>query len=413
MSAPIRLAFVFGTRPEAIKLAVPILRAQHDSRFEVSIISTGQHREMMQPILEFFGIQPHYDLNLMKHGQTLGEIFAQMLLRLNELWSKERPDLVIIQGDTTTCAAATVAAFYLQIPLAHVEAGLRTHDLSSPFPEEYNRRLVGLTAQLNFAPTESARNNLLTEGVSPHMVWTTGNTGIDTLLAARERIETDVAWQIRLAEDYPEVAQAIEAGRKIVLVTTHRRESFGEPLRATLRALLRIALRSDVLVVLPVHRNPAVRDAVAEVLGDHSPVLCLEPLDYIPFVWLMSKSTIILTDSGGVQEEAPSLGKPVLVLRDNTERPEAIDAGTARLVGTDEERICREAQLLLDRPELRAQMVAQSNPFGDGRATRRILNYIVDHFARCSARAQGDTQLKNLENTASTSHLPSGEKLTS
>ncbi len=376
---PLKLAFVFGTRPEAIKLAVPILRAKYDSRFQPIVISTGQHREMMRPILEFFGIQPHFDLDLMKPGQSLNDFVANAMLRLREAWQTNRPDIVCIQGDTATCAAGALAAFFEKIPLAHIEAGLRTNDLYSPFPEEYNRRLVSLSAKWNFAPTEKAKHALLREHALESSVIVTGNTGIDALLAVRDRLKSDASASLRFGELFSEVVNAKASGKKIVLVTTHRRESFGEPLRETLSALRELASRSDVHVVFPVHRNPAVLEAVRDVLGENPKgVTLLEPLDYVPFVWMMDQSSLILTDSGGIQEEAPSLGKPVLILREKTERPEAVEAGTAKLVGTSKDKILTEAYRLLDSEEARAQMTASKNPFGDGRATKRILDALSD-----------------------------------
>lgn len=378
---PKRLAFVFGTRPEAVKMAVPILRAKRDPRFQPIIMSTGQHREMMRPVLDFFGITPDVDLQLMTPGQSLTEFVATAMIRLREAWQAHRPDIVCIQGDTATCAAAAIAAFFEKIPLAHIEAGLRTYDLKSPFPEEYNRKIVAMTAAWNFAPTKQAELNLLNEGISPEKVLVTGNTGIDALLTVRERLVQDAASEIRFQETYPAITKAVREKKKIVLVTTHRRESFGKPLRDTLRSILALAKRPDVKVFLPVHRNPEVIQAVDEVLGTNidlrSTVELLEPLDYVPFVWMMNQATIIMTDSGGVQEEAPSLGKPVLILRDKTERPEAVEAGTAILVGTDSEQILMHANRLLDSSQARAAMAALKNPFGDGRATGRILDALA------------------------------------
>lgn len=377
-NSALKIAFVFGTRPEAIKLAVPILRTKYDSRFQPIVISTGQHREMMRPILEFFGIQPHFDLDLMRPGQSLTDFVANAMLRLREAWQANRPDIVCIQGDTATCAAGALAAFFEKIPLAHIEAGLRTNDLYSPFPEEYNRRLVSLSAKWNFAPTEKAKQALLHEHIPASSVVVTGNTGIDALLTVRDRLKSDASQTLRFGETFSEVVKAKTAGKKIVLVTTHRRESFGEPLRETLSALRELANRRDVQVVFPVHRNPAVLEAVRDVFGERpGGVTLLEPLDYVPFIWMMDQSSLILTDSGGIQEEAPSLGKPVLILREKTERPEAVEAGTARLVGTRKEKILEEANRLLDSEEARAQMTASKNPFGDGKATKKILDTLA------------------------------------
>lgn len=376
-SQAIHLEFVLGTRPEAVKLALPILLARKDPRFSVSTVSTGQHRELLKPILEFFEIRPDVDLDLMRPGQDLTDVMTEGMRRLRDVWKRRRPDVVCIQGDTITCAAAAAAAFLEGIPLAHVEAGLRTHDIRSPFPEEYSRRLVALSATWNFAPTEGALANLAREGVPEPRVWVTGNTGIDALLEARRRLAVEGVPPGEGAELLAQVREARALGKKIVLLTTHRRESFGEPLRESLSAVRELASRDDVLVVFPVHKNPAVRAAVAEILGDDERILRAEPLDYVPFVGLMAESELILTDSGGVQEEAPSLGVPVLVLRENTERAESVEAGTAILVGTDRTRILREAEALLDNPVRRAAMRAIRNPYGDGQASSRILDILA------------------------------------
>lgn len=376
-SQAIHLNFVLGTRPEGVKLALPILLARKDPRFRVSTVSTGQHRELLRPILEFFDIQPEVDLDLMRPGQDLTDVMTEAMRRLRDVWKQQRPDVVCIQGDTITCAAAAAAAFLEGIPLAHVEAGLRTHDIRSPFPEEYSRRLVALGAEWNFAPTEGARANLLREGVPEGRVWVTGNTGIDALLEARRRLASEEAITGPAADLVATVREAKALGKKIVLLTTHRRESFGEPLRESLGAVRELANREDLLIVFPVHKNPAVRAAVDQILGEDGRILRTEPLDYVPFVALMAESDLILTDSGGVQEEAPSLGVPVLVLRENTERAESVEAGTALLVGTNRARILREAEALLDNPVRRAAMRAIRNPYGDGQATARILDILA------------------------------------
>lgn len=371
-----RLNFVFGTRPEAVKLAMPILLAKKENCFEVEIVSTGQHREMMTPILDFFGVQPDHDLDLMRPGQTLTEIMTAAMTNLRRVWNENRPDVVCIQGDTITCAAAAVAAFLERIPLAHVEAGLRTYDIGSPFPEEYSRRIVALSAQWNFSPTESARQNLLNEGVDPTRVWLTGNTGIDALFEVKRRIGAGASLPEATSKLLDEVDGARSTGKKFILLTMHRRESFGEAIREALQAVRELAQRPDVFVVFPVHRNPAVLAAVNEILGQEPSVRRVDPLDYISFVALMGKADLILTDSGGVQEEAPSMGVPVLVLRENTERSESVTAGTALLVGTDRKKILAEASSILTDSVRAAEMRARSNPYGDGQAARRLIDVL-------------------------------------
>jgi len=359
---------VFGTRPEAIKMA-PVVRAlAGDARLDSRVCVTGQHREMLDQVLEVFGIEPHHDLDLMTAGQTLGGLFGRILEALDPVLEAEAPDRVLVHGDTLTTLAASLAAYFRRIPVGHVEAGLRTGDRYAPWPEEINRRLTGGIADLHFAPTSGARDNLLREGVDPSTVHVTGNTVVDALLDLTARLESDQALRERLLAPFPWLA----SGRRTVLVTGHRRENFGAGFRSVCAALRRLAERGDVEIVYPVHLNPQVAGPVGEALGQLERVHLIEPLDYLPFVALMAASDLILTDSGGVQEEAPSLGKPVLVMRDKTERPEAVAAGTVRLVGTDEERIVGEASRLLDDDDAYAAMSRAHNPYGDGRAAARI-----------------------------------------
>ncbi len=352
---PRTILFIFGTRPEAIKLAPLILHLRRfPERYTVRVCATAQHRQMLDQVLEAFEIAPDFDLSAMSPGQTLLASSARILAALEPVFAKENPDLVIVQGDTTTTFCGALAAFYHRVPVAHVEAGLRTGDLSQPFPEEANRVLTSRLATLHFAPTAKAAANLAQEGIS-RGVSITGNTGIDAVLHVRDRLKP----------------AAPEADR-LILVTAHRRESFGEGFERICRALLTLADRGDVHIRYPVHLNPNVRDVVNRTLGAHPNITLCEPLDYVSFVSAMSRAAIILTDSGGIQEEAPSLGKPVLVLRDKTERPEAVEAGTVKLVGTDVDRIVTETNRLLDSPEEYARMSRIHNPYGDGHASEKI-----------------------------------------
>ncbi len=335
---------------------------------ESRVCVTAQHREMLDQVLEVFAISPDYDLDLMTAGQTLGGLFGRILEALDPVLEAEAPDRVLVHGDTLTTLAASLAAYFRRIPVGHVEAGLRTGDIYAPWPEEINRRLTGGVADLHFAPTALARDNLIAEGVAAERIHVTGNTVVDALLALTARLDAEPELLARLLAPFSWLGQ----GRRTVLVTGHRRENFGEGFRAMCSALRRLAERGDIDVVYPVHLNPQVAGPVREALGGAPRVHLIEPLDYLPFVALMGASDLILTDSGGVQEEAPSLGKPVLVMRDKTERPEAVDAGTVRLVGTDEERIFVEASRLLDDAEAYAAMARAHNPYGDGRAAARI-----------------------------------------
>jgi UDP-N-acetylglucosamine 2-epimerase (non-hydrolysing) len=360
-----RVLFIFGTRPEAIKLCplVHHLRSQTDA-FTVGVCVTAQHRDMLDQVLEVFSVVPDYDLDLMQPGQTLSLLTARILGALEPVLESFRPDLVVVQGDTTTTLAGALAAFYHHIPVAHVEAGLRTGDLAQPFPEEMNRVLTTRITHLHFAPTERARSALLAEKVSPARIFVTGNTGIDAVLFVRDALDRGDLQACPWPWHDP--------SRRLIVVTSHRRENFGAGFERSMRALAQLAARGDVQIVYPVHRNPNVTAPTHAILDGTPGVVLLDPLPYVPFVDLMRRAYLIITDSGGVQEEAPSLGKPVLVLREKTERPEAVEAGTVRLVGTDEELILRETSRLLDDPEAYTSMTRVHNPYGDGHACERI-----------------------------------------
>ena len=366
----LKVMAIFGTRPEAIKMAPVVLELKKYPEYIEPIVAvTAQHREMLDQVLNLFNIVPNYDLDIMSQGQTLFDITCRAMQGLNEVLAAEKPDIVLVHGDTTTTFAGALAAFYHQITVGHVEAGLRTHNKNSPFPEEMNRKLAGSLADLHFAPTATAQENLLTEAVAGEAVFVTGNTVIDALLAT-------VNPDYKFAD---EMLQNIDYTKKrIILVTTHRRENIGEPMRHVYQALRDILTEfEDVEIVFPVHKNPLVREVVESELGDIDRVRLIEPLDYEPFANLLARSYLVLTDSGGVQEEAPALGKPVLVLRDTTERPEAIEAGTVKMIGTDKERVYHEARLLLaDRSEYDC-MANACNPYGDGHAARRIVETIL------------------------------------
>lgn len=388
----IKALFVFGTRPEAIKMA-PVIREMEteSSRFKVVVCVTAQHREMLDQVLELFSIKPDYDLDLMTKGQTLHNLTASVLLGVTEVLKKENPDVVFVQGDTTTTLAAAQAAFYLKIPVAHVEAGLRTGNRYSPFPEEINRRLTSVMSDFHFPPTEGAKANLIAEGYDESSIYVTGNTVIDALMAVvraqeekdgrpetgdrRQELEKyfQEKWDIALTDDTDKL--------KLILVTGHRRESFGGGFKRICKALRILAGNNpDVQIVYPVHLNPNVQEPVYSILGDVDNIHLISPLDYEPFVFLMSQSNIILTDSGGIQEEAPSLGVPVLVMRDTSERPEGIEAGSARLVGTDIDTIVAETQKLLDNDDEYKRMANVINPYGEGNASKRIVEIISEHF---------------------------------
>ena len=367
---------VFGTRPEAIKMAPLVHALAKDPHFEAKVCVTAQHREMLDQVLKLFSIVPEYDLNIMQPGQGLTEITCRILEGLKPVLESFKPDVVLVHGDTTTTMAASLAAFYQRIPVGHVEAGLRTGDLSSPWPEEGNRTLTGHLATYHFAPTETSRQNLLRENIADNRIAVTGNTVIDALFWVRDRVLSDEVLRNELTQRYPFLAN----GKKMILVTGHRRESFGRGFEQICHALAEIAANNpDVQIVYPVHLNPNVSEPVKRILGHVENVMLIEPQDYLPFVWLMNRAWLILTDSGGIQEEAPSLGKPVLVMREMTERPEAVSAGTVCLVGTDSQRIVNEVTRLLQDESAYQAMSRAHNPYGDGHACHRILSALKNN----------------------------------
>ena len=371
---------VFGTRPEAIKMA-PLVKAfeKHPQDFTTLVCVTGQHREMLDQVLHLFDIVPDYDLNIMKQGQDLYDVTARVLVGMRDVLKQAKPDVVLVHGDTTTSTAAALAAFYQQIPVGHIEAGLRTHDTYSPWPEEMNRQITGRIATYHFAPTPLAQENLLKENIPPQHITVTGNTVIDALYAVVEKIQQDQSLSGELTERLQAAGYdplRIGQGRRLVLITGHRRENFGEGFHNICRAIKTLSEKyPEVDFVYPMHLNPNVRRPIAEVFGQQhgANLFFIEPLEYLEFVFLMEKSTLVLTDSGGIQEEAPGLGKPVLVMRDTTERPEALAAGTVRLVGTDYDRITGEVSRLLDDKTYYESMSRAVNPYGDGLACGRIV----------------------------------------
>ena len=365
---------VIGTRPEAVKMAPVIDALRADGSFRVVLLATAQHREMLDEVLRVFGIKPDHDLNVMTDNQKLADVTAKCVVGINRVIEQERPAMTIAQGDTTTVLSAALAAYYNRVPFGHVEAGLRTEDKFSPFPEEMNRRATGTLADLHFAPTTTAKENLLREATSPESIHVCGNTVVDAV----QRIASLKSAAARLPKGAEALLRAVE---KPVLVTAHRRESFGEPMESVCHAVREIAdADPEVGFIFPVHPNPNVRRTVNAVLSGHERILLCDPVDYLQFVGLMQRAYLILTDSGGVQEEAPSLGKPVLVLRNKTERPEGIEAGVARLVGTDRQRIVNEAMKLLSSEEEYRRMVASENPYGDGKAGQRITAIMKDYL---------------------------------
>lgn len=377
-----KVALVFGTRPEAIKLFPVIHALQARDDVETRVIVTAQHRGLLDQVLEIAGIVPDIDLDVMMPNQTLDSLTAKLIVELGKAFDAEEPDRVVVHGDTLTTMVASLAAYYRKIPVAHVEAGLRSGDIHHPWPEEVNRRVVACIADMNFAPTQAAADALLAENRDPASIFVTGNTVIDALLATRERVLSEP----HLALGLDSLARRF-AGKRIIAVTSHRRENFGGGMEAIARSVADIAARPDVAVIFPVHPNPNVRPVMDAVLGDLANVAMIEPLDYPHFVRLLDMSDLVLTDSGGVQEEAPSLGKPVLVMRETTERPEGVEAGTAKLVGTDRARIVRSVFTLLDDQAAYAAMSRAHNPFGDGRASERIAGIIA-----ASARSQGNLE---------------------
>ncbi len=365
---------IFGTRPEAIKMA-PVLHALSAAGARSQVCVTAQHRGMLDQVLALFDIKPDIDLDLMRPNQTLHGLTAAVLEGISKVLADLKPDMVLVHGDTTTTFAAALAAYYQKIPVGHVEAGLRTGDLYAPFPEEVNRRLTDGIASLHFAPTDGARDNLLAEGYAATRIFVTGNTVVDALLMTTAKLDRDAALTARLDAETPYPT----TGRRMILVTGHRRENFGDGLRNICQALGQLAKRDDVEIVYPVHLNPNVQQPVSEILGGIANVHLLGPLDYLAFVRLMSRAHIVITDSGGIQEEAPSLGKPVLVMRDVTERPEAVSAGTVKLVGTDQAKIVAEASSLLDNPKAYESMSRAHNPYGDGMAADRIAGEVLSY----------------------------------
>lgn len=369
----IKVMTVFGTRPEAIKMAPVVLELQkHADRIQTIVAVTAQHRQMLDQVLDLFQITPDYDLDIMSQGQTLYDITTKSLMGLKDVLAKEKPDLVLVHGDTTTTFAGALASYYQQVPVGHVEAGLRTGDIYSPFPEEMNRKLTGAIAAIHFAPTATAKANLLKENVNPSHIYVTGNTVIDALMMT-------VAGDYDFGDDLKDVDFH---NHRVILLTTHRRENLGEPMRHIYKALRRIIEEiPDTEIVFPVHRNPLVRKVVEEELAGVDRIHLIDPMEYEPFANLMSLSSLVLTDSGGIQEEAPSLGKPVLVLRNTTERPEAVEAGTVRLIGTDKDVVYAKTKRLLTDQAAYDAMSNAVNPYGDGKASQRIVQAILHVFA--------------------------------
>ena len=389
------ILLVFGTRPEAIKMAPLVKKLQSEpDKFKTVVCVTAQHRQMLDQVLHIFDIKPDYDLDIMKPNQDLYDVTSRVLLGMRDVLKKVQPDVVLVHGDTTTSTAAALAAFYQQIPVGHVEAGLRTHNIYSPWPEEMNRQITGRITTHHFAPTPLAKQNLLDENVRPEQIVVTGNTVIDALYMVVEKIKNDANLQSELGELLKEAGYdtaRLDGSRRLVLITGHRRENFGDGFISMCTAIRDLAAKyPDVDFVYPMHLNPNVRKPIREVFGDiasqtihntsniiHSNLFFIEPLEYLSFVYLMEKSTIVLTDSGGIQEEAPGLGKPVLVMRDTTERPEALDSGTVHLVGTNYDKIMSEVSELLDNPLAYERMSQAVNPYGDGHACERICTFLA------------------------------------
>ena len=366
-----KVMLVFGTRPEAIKMCPLVKELQSRPQLKTLVCVTGQHRQMLDQVLECFGIVPDYDLSIMKDKQTLFDITAGILMHIREVLETERPEVVLVHGDTSTTFVTALACFYLQIPVGHVEAGLRTYNLYSPYPEEFNRQAVSIISRYNFAPTELSRQNLLKEGKAPESIYVTGNTAIDAL-------------KTTVREDYTHPQLEWAADSRLIMLTAHRRENLGEPLHQMFRAIRRIVEETpDLKVIYPIHMNPVVRQAADEILGNHPRIRMIEPLEVLDFHNFLARSFLILTDSGGIQEEAPSLGKPVLVMRDTTERPEGIQAGTLKLVGTREESIYKAFHTLIADPEEYRKMSRASNPYGDGHACERIADVLCKEEVKC------------------------------
>ncbi|KLN63531.1 MULTISPECIES: non-hydrolyzing UDP-N-acetylglucosamine 2-epimerase [Vibrio] len=376
MDKNIKVLSVFGTRPEAIKMAPLVHELAGAEGIDSKVCVTAQHREMLDQVLELFEIKPDFDLNIMKPGQSLYEVTSNIMLGLKPILESFKPDIVLVHGDTATTLSTSLAAYYQQIAIGHVEAGLRTQNIYSPWPEEGNRKLTGAISTLHFAPTRTSYNNLRKENIEQG-IHITGNTVVDALLAVTEKLESDPELSVLYANTFAQ----IDSDKKMILVTGHRRESFGSGFENICQALKEIASKhSNSQIVYPVHLNPNVREPVNRLLSGADNVVLIEPQDYLPFVYLMNKAHIILTDSGGIQEEAPSLGKPVLVMRNTTERPEAVEAGTVKLVGTDKDTIVHEVETLLLNDEAYQKMSLAHNPYGDGKTSKRIVNIIKEHF---------------------------------
>lgn len=359
-----KVLVVFGTRPEAIKMCPLVLELKNRETFNTEVCVTGQHREMLDQVLEAFNVKPDYDLSIMKDKQTLFDVTTNILNKMKSLLEESKPDIVLVHGDTSTTFVTALACFYLQIPVGHVEAGLRTYNIYSPYPEEFNRQAVGILSQFNFAPTEISKNNLLNEGKKPETIHVTGNTAIDAL-------------QTTVKEDYSHEHLEWAKDSKLIMITAHRRENLGEPMRNMFKAIKRIIdEHNDIKAIYPIHMNPVVREAANEIFSATDRIRIIEPLEVLDFHNFLSRSHLILTDSGGIQEEAPSLGKPVLVMRDTTERPEGVKAGTLKLVGTDQEVIYQAFKTLLENEEEYTKMSQASNPYGDGQASKRIADIL-------------------------------------
>ncbi|MEN8321690.1 non-hydrolyzing UDP-N-acetylglucosamine 2-epimerase [Acinetobacter junii] len=372
-----KVLLVFGTRPEAIKMAPLALKLQQfEQDFETKVCVTGQHRQMLDQVLELFNLKPDFDLNLMKPGQTLFDVTSGVLKGLEQVFNIWTPDLILVHGDTATTFAASLAAYYHKIKIGHVEAGLRTGDLYSPWPEEANRQLTGVLANYHFAPTQSSYENLIKENVKSAEISVTGNTVIDALLQVKQKVEQDHV----LVQKFEQIFSFLDVNKKLILVTGHRRENFGQGFLNICTALANLAKKyPDIQIVYPVHLNPNVQQPVNELLAGIDNIFLIDPQDYLPFVYLMNRSYLILTDSGGIQEEAPSLGKPVLVMRDTTERPEAVSAGTVRLVGTDVDTIENSVVELLENEAVYTKMAESHNPYGDGTACQQIIDFLKTH----------------------------------
>lgn len=379
-----KVMLVFGTRPEAIKMAPLVKEFQKDNNIETQVCVTGQHRQMLDQVLELFKIKPNYDLNIMKAGQDLYDVTSQVIIGMRDILKTAKPDIVLVHGDTTTSTATALAAFYQQIPVAHVEAGLRTHNIYSPWPEEMNRQITGRIATYHFSPTELSKANLVKENIDSKNIIITGNTVIDALFYVIKKIKADNTLSENLYQNLVQCGydtQRLNNGRQLILITGHRRENFGDGFIHMCKAIKSLVQKyPNVDFVYPMHLNPNVRKPIHEVFGENlselSNMFFIEPLEYFSFIYLMEKATIILTDSGGIQEEAPSLGKPVLVMRDTTERPEAVEAGTVKLVGTNYDTIINSVSDLLDNEKSYLQMSQSTNPYGDGKACERIVSFI-------------------------------------